>query len=193
MSGDISSFCRNIIPRIWRRDEPVQDSDMITGFTYRLPEWQNSVLFHYVMPIVDDDGLNVLFDFMAQNSYCLGAKMHAEIRQADQGEDETWSVPSDHDYDDEDEEEGEDGEEEQHNYPPYFYLQVNEEDDELSYVDSYGVIPMAIVTGFEEEFYKGQIFHSKQAAQVAVKHHAYNATFSMAWWSRHLQSRKLDA
>ncbi|CAL1406671.1 unnamed protein product [Linum trigynum] len=103
---------------------------MITGFTYRLPEWQNGVLFHYAMPIVDDDGLNVLFDFMAQNHYCLGAEVHAEINQADQGEDDTWSVPSDHDYeDDEEEEEEEDGEEEQPNFPPYFYLQANEEDD----------------------------------------------------------------
>ncbi|CAL1371389.1 unnamed protein product [Linum trigynum] len=170
MSGDISSIFENLIPRIWRKDEVVQDNDMITGVTYRLPEWQNGVLFHYVMPIVDDDGLNVLFNFMTQNPYCLGAEVHAEISQPNQGEDDTWSVPFDHDYADEEEEE-EDGEEEQPNFPPYFYLQA-EEDDELSYVDSYGVIPMPIVTSFEGEFYKGQIFHSKQAAQVAVKHYA---------------------
>ncbi|CAL1386862.1 unnamed protein product [Linum trigynum] len=36
---------------------------------------------------------------------------------------------------------------------------------------------MPIVTGFEGEFYKGQIFHSKQAAQVAIKHHALQHNF----------------
>ncbi|CAL1388116.1 unnamed protein product [Linum trigynum] len=95
-------------------------------------------------------------------------------------------MPSDHDYDDgdngdeedEEEEEEDDGEEgEQPNYPPYFYLQGYEEDDGLSYVDSYYVIPMPIVGGFDGEFYKGQIFHSKQAAQVAIKHYALQRNF----------------
>ncbi|CAL1353929.1 unnamed protein product [Linum trigynum] len=134
------------------------------------------------MPIVDDDSLNVLFDFMAQNPYCLGAEIHAELSENRDGEEEdTWSMPSNHDdvdgeEDDAEEEEEEDGEGEQPNYPPYFYLQGNEEDDELSYADSYGVIPMPVVASFGE-FYKGQIFHSKQAAQMAVKYHALQRNF----------------
>ncbi|CAL1403362.1 unnamed protein product [Linum trigynum] len=76
---------------------------MITGFTYGLPEWQNGVIFYYAMPIVDDYSLNVLFNFKAQNPYCLGAEIHAEISQ-NQGEDETWSVSSDDDYDEGEEE-----------------------------------------------------------------------------------------
>ncbi|CAL1399124.1 unnamed protein product [Linum trigynum] len=99
-------------------------------------------------------------------------------------------MPSDHDYDDgddgdeeeddeeEEEEEDDDGERgEQPNFPPYFYLQGNEEDEELSYDDSYGVIPGSTVGGFDGEFYKGQIFHSKQAAQVAMKHYALQRNF----------------
>ncbi|CAL1356226.1 unnamed protein product [Linum trigynum] len=80
------------------------------------------------MPIVDDDSLNVLFDFIAHNPYCLGAEIHAEISQAGQGEDETWSLPSDRDYDDGDEEEDEEEEEgeEEPNHPPEFYLHGNE-------------------------------------------------------------------
>ncbi|CAL1380089.1 unnamed protein product [Linum trigynum] len=127
---------------------------------------------------------------MAQNPYCLGAEIHVELSE-DQGgeeEDDTWSVPSDNDYDDgddgeeedeeeEEEEEEEEGEGEQPNYPPYFYLQGDKEDDELSLADSYGVIPMPIVDSFEGEFYKGQIFHSKQAAQMAIKHHALQRNF----------------
>ncbi|CAL1410564.1 unnamed protein product [Linum trigynum] len=127
---------------------------------------------------------------MAQNPYCLGAEIHAELSKDRGGEeeDDTWSMPSDHDYDDgddgeeEDDDDDDDEEEEeedddreggeQPNYPPYFYLQGNEEDEELSYADSYGVIPESIVGGFDGEFYKGQIFHSKQAAQVAIKHYA---------------------
>ncbi|CAL1375560.1 unnamed protein product [Linum trigynum] len=139
------------------------------------------------MPIVDDDSLNVLWNFIAQNPYCLGAEIHVELSE-DQGgeeEDDTWSVSSDHDYDDgeeEDEEEveeeeEEEGEGEQPNYPQYFYLQGNEEDEELSLADSYGVIPMPIVASFEGEFYKGQIFHPKQAAQMAIKHHALQRNF----------------
>ncbi|CAL1390346.1 unnamed protein product [Linum trigynum] len=127
-------LCENLIQRIRRRDEAVQDSDMITGFTYYLPEWMNDVLFHYAMPIniMDDDSLNALWNFMAQNLYCLGAEIHAELseHQGEEEEDETWSVPSDHDDDDgdgeeeeEEEDEDEDGEGEQPNYPPYFYLQ----------------------------------------------------------------------
>ncbi|CAL1402836.1 unnamed protein product [Linum trigynum] len=112
---------------------------------------------------------------MAQNPYCLGAEIHAELSE-DQGgeeEDDTWSMPSDHDYDDgdggeeeddddeeeEEEEEEEEKEGEQLNYLPYFYLQGNVEDDKLSYVGLYGVIPMPIIGGFDGEFYKGQIFH----------------------------------
>ncbi|CAL1413960.1 unnamed protein product [Linum trigynum] len=132
---------------------------------------------------------------MAQNPYCLGAEIHAELSEDRGGEeeDDTWSMPSDHDYDDgddgeeeddddeeeeEEEEEDDDGEGgEQPNYPPYFYLQGNEEDEELSYVDSYGVIPGSIVGGFDGEFYKGQIFHSKQAAQVAIIHYALQRNF----------------
>ncbi|CAL1383755.1 unnamed protein product [Linum trigynum] len=91
-------------------------------------------------------------------------------------------MPSDHDdvdgeEDDAEEEEEEDVEGEQPNYPPYFYLQGNEEDDELSYVNSYGVIPMPVVASFEGELYKGQIFHSKQSAQVAIKYHALQRNF----------------
>ncbi|CAL1408570.1 unnamed protein product [Linum trigynum] len=119
---------------------------------------------------------------MAQNPYCLGAEIHVELSD-DQGgeeEDDTWSVPSDHDYDHGDDGEEEDEEEEegeQLNYPPYFYLQGNEEDEEFALADSYGVIPMPIVDSFEGEFYKGQIFHSKQAAQMAIKHHALQRNF----------------
>ncbi|CAL1410516.1 unnamed protein product [Linum trigynum] len=114
---------------------------------------------------------------MAHHPYCLGAEIHAELSEDRGGEeeDETWSVPSDHD--DGEEEEEEDGEGEQPNYPPYFYMQGNEEDGELSYADSYGVIPISIIVGFEGEFYKGQIFHSKQAAQVAIKYHALQRNF----------------
>ncbi|CAL1399345.1 unnamed protein product [Linum trigynum] len=128
---------------------------------------------------------------MAQNPYCLGAEIHAELSEDRGGEeeDDTWSMPSDHDYDDgeekddyddeeEEEEEDDNGEGgEQLNYPPYFYLQGNEEDEELSYADSYGVIRGSIVGGFDGEFYKGQIFHSKQAAQVAIKHYALQRNF----------------
>ncbi|CAL1400539.1 unnamed protein product [Linum trigynum] len=82
------------------------------------------------MPIVDDDSLNVLWNFMAQNPYCLDVEIHAEPSEDRGGdeEDETWSVPSDHNYDDGDDEEEEDedeegeGEGEQPNYPAYFYL-----------------------------------------------------------------------
>ncbi|CAL1368777.1 unnamed protein product [Linum trigynum] len=100
---------------------------------------------------------------MAQNPFCLGAEIHAELSEDRGGEeeDETWSMSSDHDDvdgeeedDDEEEEEEEDGEVEQPNYPLNFYLQGNKEDDELSYVDSYGVITMPVVAGFEGEFYK---------------------------------------
>ncbi|CAL1380763.1 unnamed protein product [Linum trigynum] len=134
------------------------------------------------MPIVDDDSLNVLFNFIAQNPYCLGAEIHVELCENQDGEEEdTWSMPSDHDdvdrEEDDAEEEEEDGEGEQPNYPPYFYLQDNEEDDELSYVDSYGVIPMPVVGSFEGEFYKGQIFHLKQAAQVGIKYHTLQRNF----------------
>ncbi|CAL1393262.1 unnamed protein product [Linum trigynum] len=188
-------LCDHLIRRIRIRDETVQDSVVITGFTYCLPEWQNGVLFHYAMPIVDDDSLNVLWNFMAQNPYCLGAEIHAELsenrggEEDDDDDDDTWSMPSDHDYDDgddgdeeddddEEEEDDDDGEGgEQPNFPPYFYLQGNEEDEELSYADSYGVIPGSTVGGFDGEFYKGQIFHSKQAAQVAMKHYALQRNF----------------
>ncbi|CAL1383671.1 unnamed protein product [Linum trigynum] len=149
---------------------------MITGFTYQLPEWKNGVLIHHAVPIVDDDSLNVLFDFMAQNPCCLGAAVHAWISQ---GENETWSMPSDHEYDDEEEEEEEDEEEEEEepNGPRDYFLQGNEEDDELSYVDSYNIIPMPIVADFEVEFYKGQIYYSKQAAHMAIKYHAQERNF----------------
>ncbi|CAL1355969.1 unnamed protein product [Linum trigynum] len=130
-------LCDNLIRRIRRRDETIQDSVVITGFTYCLPEWQNGVLFHYAMPIVDDDSLNVLWNFMAQNPYCLGAEIHAELSEDRGGEeeDDTWSMSYDHDYDDrvdednndddeeEEEDDDDDGKEgEQPNYPPYFYL-----------------------------------------------------------------------
>ncbi|CAL1389320.1 unnamed protein product [Linum trigynum] len=130
-------LCDNL-RRIRRRDEAVQDSVVITGFTYCLIEWQNGVLFHYEMPIIDDDSLNVLWNFMAQNPYCLGAEIHVELSEDRGGEeeDETLSMPSDHDYDDgddgkeedddeeEDDDDDDDGEEgEKPNYPPYFYLQ----------------------------------------------------------------------
>ncbi|CAL1355604.1 unnamed protein product [Linum trigynum] len=113
---------------------------------------------------------------MAQNLYCLGVEIHAELSEDRDGEEEDetiWSVSSDHD----DREEEEDGEGEQPNYPPYYYLDGNEEDGELSYAGSYGVIPMPIVVGFEGEFYKGLIFHSKQAAQVAIKYRALQRNF----------------
>ncbi|CAL1377184.1 unnamed protein product [Linum trigynum] len=132
------------------------------------------------MPIVDDDSLNALWNFMAQNPYCLGAEIHAELNehQGEEEEDEIWSVPYDHDDDHrEEEEEDEDGEGEKPNYPSYFYLQDNEEEDELSFADSYGVVPMPMVGGFEGEFYKEQIFHSKQAVHVAIKHHALQRNF----------------
>ncbi|CAL1397373.1 unnamed protein product [Linum trigynum] len=123
---------------------------------------------------------------MAQNPYCLGAEIHAEFSEDRGGEeeDDTWSMPSDHDYDDgddgeeeDDDEEEEEEEGEQPNYPPYFYLQGNEEGDELCVADSYGVIPMPIVASFDGEFYKGHIFYSKQAAQVAIKHYALQRNF----------------
>ncbi|CAL1395608.1 unnamed protein product [Linum trigynum] len=97
---------------------------------------------------------------MARNPFCLGAVIHVVLSENRDGEKEdTWSMLSDHDdvdgeEDDAEEEEGEeeDGEGENPNYPPYFYLQGNEEDDELSYADSYGVIPMPVVASFEGEF-----------------------------------------
>ncbi|CAL1382677.1 unnamed protein product [Linum trigynum] len=138
---------------------------MIIGFTYKLSEWQISLCIH----IVDDDSLNVLFNFIVQNPYCLGAEIS-------QGEDETWSVSFDHDYDDAEEEE------EEPNDPPDYYLYGNEEDDELSYADSYSVIPIPIVAGFEGEFYKGHIFHSKQVVQVAIKYHTLSRMKIVLGW-----------
>ncbi|CAL1370720.1 unnamed protein product [Linum trigynum] len=100
---------------------------------------------------------------MAQNPYCLGAEIHVELSE-DQGgeeEDDTWSVPSDHDYDHGDDGEEEDEEEEegeQLNYPPYFYLQGNEEDEEFALADSYGVIPMPILIVLKENSTRGRYF-----------------------------------
>ncbi|CAL1412286.1 unnamed protein product [Linum trigynum] len=133
---------------------------------------------------------------MAQNHYFLGAEIHAKLseHQGEKEEDETWSVPSDHDDDDGDgEEEDEDGEGEQSNYPPCFYLMGNEEDDELSFAYSYGVIPMPMVGGLKENSTRSKYFTRNKLHGWRLNTTHYNATFSMSWWSHHRISGRLDA